>query len=146
MHPKCFGRKVRLSRSLQPEHHQHIVNIFIADLERVRLDSIAFKPQRLVQPLRWQIGRCYKRDLLKTVKLASAAGNLFHQSAGGTFATRFWPHIDTPNVAFVALFVVGPAEKASSTDQLAVFKHADNEVAGGIALTQQASQLFRPCS
>jgi hypothetical protein len=45
-------------------------------------------------------------------------------------------------VAFVTLFIVLAAEKASGADNLAGFKDADNEVAGRIALAEPLSGGF----
>ena len=109
---KCDARSVTTWAS-QPKHHQHIVNILIAYLERVRLDSVAFKSKGLIKALCGKVGGSHQRDLLDAVDFAGAADNLFHQGTGDALAARFRPHVDTPDVAFMALFVVGVAVKTS---------------------------------
>src|SRR5215831_2656414 len=102
----------------------------------MRLDSIAFEADGFIELLSGKLGGSYERDLLHTFHVASAPDNLLHQGASDSFAARFRPHINAPNVALVTLFVVLTAEKTGCANKLAMFKHADNEVAGRIAFSK----------
>jgi hypothetical protein len=48
--PSAFSPEAfkRTARSGEEQHHQDVIDIFIANLERVRFDAIAFKSQRRV--------------------------------------------------------------------------------------------------
>src|SRR3954451_11751473 len=119
--------------SLEPENHQHVVDILIADLERMRLDPVAFKSKGFIEPLRRQFGRSNQGNLLDPVDLPRPVDNLFHQRAANTFAARFRTHVNAPDMAFMALFVVRVAIKTRSARKDAGLKISHDKVDSRIA-------------
>src|SRR5580765_2124105 len=88
------------------------------------------------------MGRGHQKNLLQAVDAPRTANNLLHQGPGYAFAARLRPHIDAPDMSFVALLIVMAAIEASRGRKPALFKHADNEIGCGIARTEALARRF----
>lgn len=71
-----------------------------------------------------------------------AANNFFHQGGPDAFATRFGPHINAPDVAFVALFQMMETIESRGSGNRAILKAADHEIVRWIARAQSPTRGF----
>src|ERR1041385_54805 len=124
---RAFG-SLQIYYISEAKHHQHVVNIFLADLERVRLDPIAFKSDRLIELLRWKLGGGYERDLFDASNLARAADDLQHQRLPCALPSFARADVNTPYMSLVAFFLIEATEKAGRTGETAIGKTTNYEI------------------
>jgi hypothetical protein len=127
---------------LKTQNHQDVIHILIADLERVRLDSVAFKSESFIQALCGKVCGSNQRDLLQSVESTCPADNFFHQCAADAPSAGSGSNVDAPNVAFMVLFVVRATKKTSCAGQFVILKNSPNEVTCRIILPQLLSGCF----
>src|ERR1051326_8851418 len=109
----------------------------------MRLNTITFEADRLIELLRWKLGGGYERDLFDASNLARAADDLQHQRLPETLSTLARADVDTPHVSLVAFFVVGATEKARRTREKTNGKTTNYEITGRIALLEPLPDSVR---
>src|ERR1041385_4742864 len=94
----------------------------------MRLNTITFEADRLIELLRWKLGGGYERDLFDASNLARAADDLQHERFPETLSALARADVNTPHMSLVAFFLIGATEKAGRTGETAIGKTTNYEI------------------